>query len=344
MQKRADITVIRVISMLMIVLCHTVTKYTIIPGNQIISQFLNVGVEIFFAMSGFLYANKNIDSYKSWIIARTKRIYIPILIVVAADIAVLAFFFATRYDAVTYITYLLNMQGLLFINWNLFGKFISEISNLGPLWFTTIIMLCYALVPLFQKVRDCVKSKQKTKIYLIIILSFFLVCFVLESTTGFALFYIPVFWTGYMLGDIDCGKKDFSIKKIIAYIITISLMVALRIVLKFSVSSPLLYLASATMTNSVLGIFIMLFMIELGKNFPNFFEKIGNSKAVIFLDNISFYIYLVHGIFCMGVTDVYARFDLLPATLIFIAATFISAEILSVITNAINSKLLSKIK
>ena len=48
------------------------------------------------------------------------------------------------------IPYLFCLQGLPFISYSLFHTFIKEIPGLGPLWFVTIIMLCYLTIPLLQ--------------------------------------------------------------------------------------------------------------------------------------------------------------------------------------------------
>lgn len=163
---------------------------------------------------------------------RIRRIYIPVLLVVLVNSVVLLVLFKTSYSFWTYTAYLLNLQGLLFINWKWFGQFFREIPNLGPLWFTTIIMLCYSLVPLFQKVRDIIKPERKAKVYFGILLPLCFISFIMELTTGTALFYILVFWTGYIIADIDYDKFAFSIQNSIVWSILSFSMLALRFVLK----------------------------------------------------------------------------------------------------------------
>ena len=69
----------------------------------------------------------------------------------------------------TIIAYLLNLQGLLFLNSDFFDSYIQEISNLGPLWFATIIMLCYFLLPVFQRFRGWCSKKNKKLIYSVVL-------------------------------------------------------------------------------------------------------------------------------------------------------------------------------
>lgn len=343
-KRRADITIIRVISMLMIVLCHTVKYYSFIPGNNIVNQFLNVGVEIFFAMSGFLYAKKTVTSYKQWMIGRIRKIYIPMLFVAVVDCIVLFVMFKTSYSLLIYAAYFLNLQGLLFINRKWFSQFFSAIPNLAPLWFITVIMLCYSMVPLFQKIRDRIKPDKKIKTYLGILLPLYLIALVVELTTGTNFFYILVFWTGYIIADIDYDKLAFSTRNSVIWSVLAISMLALRVVLKVKFGGADWYASAVSVEHTALGLSIMLLIMEMGKKFPAIYERIGHFKAVAFLDDMSFYIYLVHGIFCMGVTNIYSYFRLIPATILFVLATLIYAGIVRYFTQNIDIKLLSRIR
>lgn len=59
--KNISIQYLRVISMFMIVLCHLVQE-SYNTYIQMTAQFLNVGIFIFFAISGFLYGCKVLDN------------------------------------------------------------------------------------------------------------------------------------------------------------------------------------------------------------------------------------------------------------------------------------------
>lgn len=58
--------------------------------------------------------------------------------------------------------YLTNLQGLLFINSRWFGKWIDTIESMDPLWFCTIIMICYGLIPVLQSVRKKLEGKDSS--------------------------------------------------------------------------------------------------------------------------------------------------------------------------------------
>ena len=61
-----SLMVVRVVATLLILACHFVQE----SNNSLLilsAQFLNVGVSIFFFLSGFLYGNKDIKDSKSWL-------------------------------------------------------------------------------------------------------------------------------------------------------------------------------------------------------------------------------------------------------------------------------------
>ena len=74
-----SISCIRVVATLLIILCHVVQEY----NNSILAmtgQIFNVGVIIFFFMSGFLYGDKEITNVGKWISNRFVRLMLPIYI------------------------------------------------------------------------------------------------------------------------------------------------------------------------------------------------------------------------------------------------------------------------
>ena len=80
-QQSKAITWIRTIAMFSIVICHYLQAY----GSSLASVF-NVGVPIFFCISGYLYGNKNISNWKKWFGARVLKVYVPYLIFVIFSI------------------------------------------------------------------------------------------------------------------------------------------------------------------------------------------------------------------------------------------------------------------
>ena len=131
------IQIIRVISMLFIIICH-LCDYSNNPYISSLGQFFNIGVFIFLFISGFLYGSKKIDNNKKWLFHRLKKIMVPVYVFVCFFI--LFNFILTKFLNLNYFfIYLLDLQ-----------YFFGSMPNIGHLWFCTIIMICYLLLPLMN--------------------------------------------------------------------------------------------------------------------------------------------------------------------------------------------------
>ena len=151
------ISILRVLGMLFIILCHIASWLDI----AFLEQFFNYGVYIFLFISGFLYANKEINSPSKWFLTRVKKLLIPFyLFVIPVSIV---YFKINGFDGLEAIKYLFCLQGINFIT-----PFIpfSEIKPLGNLWFVTIILICYLLTILVKKIE----KKHKLNIAVIILI------------------------------------------------------------------------------------------------------------------------------------------------------------------------------
>lgn len=71
-----SVSVTRVCAMFFIIICHLGSYFGLVP----VGQFFNVGVPIFFLISGYLYGDKKIFDTGKWIKGRLVRIYVPLLL------------------------------------------------------------------------------------------------------------------------------------------------------------------------------------------------------------------------------------------------------------------------
>lgn len=108
------ISLCRVCSMVMIVLCHIIHLYTFIPGHAFLGDILNVGVYSFFVISGYLYGTKSITDFSGWICRRYIAVAVPPTILTLV-VLLLQFLGGTELDAISVIIQLLNLQGLGFL-------------------------------------------------------------------------------------------------------------------------------------------------------------------------------------------------------------------------------------
>lgn len=75
-KKDVSLQMIRILSMLSIVLCHLVQEVNDATIAKM-GQFFNVGVYVFLFLSGWLYGNKRIGDFGNWLLARVKRVLVP---------------------------------------------------------------------------------------------------------------------------------------------------------------------------------------------------------------------------------------------------------------------------
>ena len=137
LQQKNAITIVRVLSMLMIITCHILQGY-----NQPSAFLFNVGVQIFFLLSGFLYGKIEITSIASFIKKRFVKVYIPFILVVLCCVAIYVIFNVVDVQIRNVVPYLFNIQGFI-------G---GGIDGLNHLWFLSVLMACYFVTPVAQKI------------------------------------------------------------------------------------------------------------------------------------------------------------------------------------------------
>ena len=139
-----DMSIAKVVAMFMIVGCHLSEWF----GVNIVAMILNVGVEIFLFVSGYLYADKNIGGVKSFIKKKFLKICIPTYIAFLIIALINNIIFHTSYFYMTPV-YLLNLQGINFIFNNIS---LPVLDSLGQLWFMTIIFINYLILIIVKKI------------------------------------------------------------------------------------------------------------------------------------------------------------------------------------------------
>ena len=141
--KDPGITLLRAIAMLMIVLCHLCSFWGV---PAFLSQFFNVGVNIFLIISGWLYIEKD-TSHPHWIFDRWKKLCIPILLWVIIVDAISICFYKSSIGLRDFSLLFFNMQGLSWIH-PIFPSLSGNgvVAGLEHLWFVSIIFCCYLLI------------------------------------------------------------------------------------------------------------------------------------------------------------------------------------------------------
>lgn len=329
-QKNPAISLSRIVGMILIILCHIVKYYTMILGHQILPELLNCGVHLFLFISGYLYGGKIITNFKQWFVTRIQYVTIPTVLI--SLLTIIALFIAGNVITLpSIVAYLLDTEGLLFLNYAFFDKFIDEILSLGPLWFTTIIMLCYCLVPLLQRIT-CKTNKIKS-LSVLLLVSGILLSAVLNKYIN--IIYFTIFSLGYLLGNIKVLDR-ICFKKFVLYSILLIITLFGQLVLRRFYDNSPIYLWYAPWSKCVMGIWFVVFFAFIDHWKHETLVNIASSKVITSLDKYSFYVYLVHGIFCMGFFNVYEHMSLPFATLVFLVCTIIFAFILKFISDWCN--------
>ena len=136
--KNYTISLLRCIAMVCIIACHFFQYY----GSEW-AWWFNVGVQMFFCISGFLYGHKRITSPVDFICNTFKKILIPYFCFLIPVIG-LYFVFHREMLSVSSVAYALLTA--------------DTIEGLGHLWFISYILFCYLLTPYLQSVAKKLKK------------------------------------------------------------------------------------------------------------------------------------------------------------------------------------------
>ena len=338
------ISLSRIMGMIFIVLCHIIKHYSFIPGHDYLGQFFNCGVMLFLFISGYLYGGKTIQSFSRWYAKRIITVAVPAVIVSAITIIVLIIS-GDSVPVPSVIAYLLDAEGLLFISWTFFSKLFQEIASLGPLWFTTVIMLCYLLVPFLQKAT----SKTRRLTLFTILVAVIGSAIVILLSDYISLFSFLCFSLGYCFGKANAldlfysASRRTQVQLFLIYTVIFAAMQFGRILLHKYFNNSFLYLRYASFSQFVSGTWFVLLFAFVYTQFPSILVKCSSSSIIRVLDRYSFFIYLVHGIFCTGVFNVYDRVSLPLATLLFFAGTAVGAFVIKKLSESVQKPLLNSL-
>lgn len=292
------LSVIRVFAMALIVSCHIAQCYELQ-----IAWLLNVGVQIFFFMSGFLYGRLDtpaspFDFYKK----RFIKVYIPFLIWVALIVGVYAVFGLYRPSLKQIVLYLFNLQ------W-----FSTPIEGLNHLWFLTVLMVGYLLTPWVKRLH---------KILPIVCISVFVVLctvefvFIKKFYSFFA--WIALYFAGMMYG------RYYS-KKTSSWVLVVSavFLIILAVLFKPDWLTQTDYRYHTIWLHWVLGVFLFTLLY---RTLPHLIKPEKNFAVVVHYDKISYEVYLTHHPLILGPLSMLfiTRYSLINVILMLIAVYILS--------------------
>lgn len=309
-EKSIAISYIRVISAMMIVLCH------IFQGlNNELAWWFNVGVQIFLFMSGFLMAKSKITNNSKFIKKRFVRILKPYYVALILSI-VLYMCIGKEITLSNISTYLFAIQGITYTN---------TIEGLGHLWFVSLILLCYIITLLLDRYRDIMSSDKGFMFYLKLIVSLILLQIIINFS-GLKIYYGA--WIGaYIIGYVLASRYKMDIPNSVGNtIIGLTLiLIPIRLYFRYvsGIKSPVMNQFFnryyVPWTHVLLGICIFVVLYRLFS--AVYKNRETNSKIINIISNRSYEIYLTHQIFILGPASLLFATSHLTVNLVLIAVS-----------------------
>lgn len=310
----------RVAGMVMIVLCH----YTGWLGLNAVSQFMSIGVMVFIFISGYLYSEKDIKPYPKWLAKRYLKITVPAVMAVTVYAAVLSTL-AKSAESMKHIwIYLINVQGIEFV----IGKIkVFNYDGMGPLWFITVIVICYLMLIILKSAESKNKMSKKS----------FALCFALFAAASVGLCYAGVFLNYFLVFFLGYGLKrfvkDITRKQYLLLSAAMVLSIALRLIGKKYLDGGVTYSSViVSLSGDVVAVWIFYTFVFFDQKYHKTTARIVSSKLFSHIDAVSFYVFLTHAAFLSGKWNASNLVSgKLSATLLFLLLTVVSAEMLYVI-------------
>ena len=176
MKKDQRISFIRMLCTAMVVSLHISQQYEKINHSfRYLTDWLNLGLVMFFCISAFLYSNRTITSVPKWYLHRYIEIVVPSIIVGVCTLFVFSFKGTITFD--TTINTLVACMGL--------EVFAPDSWMFMQLWFLTYILFFYLILPFIQKI-NCKKCSETLfwSVFVIILLLAQLFSIIFERIIG----------------------------------------------------------------------------------------------------------------------------------------------------------------
>lgn len=334
-QYNYTILVFRLIAITCIILCHIGTEL----GVASVAQLLDVGVQFFLFISGYLYAFRKIDDPKDWLGKRYLRVTVPCLIYVAICV-VLSFVFKWSFSPLSLVLYPLNAEGYYHV-----FEFIPQIqlvTGTQHLWFITALFLCYLLTIAVKRKEEWIRAHRTAICAVAFPLS------ILLTLLGFRADLIFVYFLGYFAAGVKNEQPGKAVKgkEVIASFILMAVFVAGRLwmksycdrngdhVLYTNAVIPWTYIAITIFTFCLL----MYLVPRIQKTAAG--GKIIRSRLFQRCDRLSFYLYIVHYVFLGTELSVFrCSFSMLIRIPLFLIIIIIAAILLEKISEIVIRKL-----
>lgn len=254
-----------------------------------LAWWLNVGVQIFLIISGYLYGQKHIQDPIRFYLKRFQKILVPYYIVlIIAFLSIVVF----DNDAVDIMS---------------FGKAIilnGTIAGGGHLWFVPTILMCYFLTPFFEQYFNIIGKSKRIFIAGTMLVSEIIAVFFLLFCRYYSATSIICYSLGYMIG-VNEKYNIIRLKLINTIVFSLATLNFAQIIIDYVLDYEF-----SGMVKSVYSLFCQFNHVWLGLTIfllsRTFFKHINHNSAQILVkmldisDNYSYEWYLVHQFFILG--------------------------------------------
>ena len=253
------ISLVRVCAMLSIVMCHFMQAY-----DCKLAWIFNIGVQVFFVLSGYLYGHKEVMDWKKWFLLRFIKIYVPLYIYTTIALTFIKFFSDVP---VFYLNYLKA----------------GGVPGLDHLWFMKAIAVCYLVTPILQFLK---------RYSLYVFLFLILIGAIEYCSLRINLFTFSWLWL-YSIGYFYPSMSNFCKRVLLVALFILATVLTINI----SWDDILIYDGIFNrLWHDILGATLCLG----GILFFRMFAIQNLTKAIEILDKNSFYIYITHHIYLIG--------------------------------------------
>lgn len=260
-----------------IIACHFCQYY-----DSEWAWWLNVGVQVFFIISGFLYGTKTIVEPISWLRKQFKKILVP-------------YYIFLLFAIIGYTIVAPEQIGLKNVTAAILT--VGQIKGISHLWFVSNILFCYLITPYLAALRDYLNNKSlwHTLLTLIGIFGVYSLVGILTSD-----YFRPGRIDCYILGFYTAVLFKRYGRKVLYWGISLSLIPC--------VSSNVLYcylhyscgLQMTGILNHLTDYSHMFLGFTITLALMLLFKSIGQYHILRFSDKFSYEIYLVHQLFILS--------------------------------------------
>lgn len=330
------ISIWRISATILIILCHYIQWFEKI---SFISQIFNVGVPIFFIISGYLFGAKKIENYKKWLLGRLFTIVMPLYVyyVLAFVLLLVTQKGVGSIQFVDVLKTLLCLEGIT-------GGGIGNIMT-SHLWFVSYILICYLITPFLNKIKN--KSCKVLSLFLALCIIIQVILIVIIQPIGFIvwspgvlLYAVSFVFSSKWNRKIDSGRIFISVSTIT--ILCLCLRLSFKYLADVSQGSMISIIYDriiVTYTHLILGIVICFLLYVFFYKYNNLAEWMCTKFR--FLNKNSYHVYIVHYMFTVGC---FSMNDISSSIILNTTCFVLSTAIMTMLVSYISCFLIKRIK